>query len=148
MRPTWLKPPVRSSPLHPALLALGLAGCASTPHGPPPQCLPPANAQIQAELLFGLSMPAGGLITPSQFDVFVAAEIVPRFPDGLTVLPGAGRWRAPDGRMVVEGAKMVMVIAPDTQATAASLREIRQAYRTRFAQRSVGLITIGSCAAF
>ena len=141
-------PPVRSNPLYPALLALGLAGCASTPHGPPPPCVPPANAQIQAELLFGLSMPTGALITPSQFDAFVAAEIVPRFPAGLTVLPGAGRWRAANGQMVVEGAKMLMVIAPDTQATAASLREIRQAYRTQFQQQSVGLITIGSCAAF
>jgi hypothetical protein len=102
---------------------------------------------VQAELLFGLSMPGGGQVSPAQFDDFVATQLAPRFA-GLTVLPGYGSWRAPDGTLVAEGARMVIVAAPDTADTAAKLDAVRRAYKMRFNQRSVGLITVQSCAAF
>ncbi len=132
----------------PAAVLLALAGCAVQPPPGGPACVTPAHASLTAELLFGLSIPGGGVVSPAQFDAFVAAEVTPRFPDGLTVLPGAGRWRAPDGTMVAEGARLVMIAAPDDVETAAKLADIRRAYRTQFHQQAVGLITVQSCASF
>jgi hypothetical protein len=103
---------------------------------------------VDAELLFGLSEPGGGSVSPAAFDDFVATELTSRFPAGLTVLPGFGRWRAPDGTMVAEGSRMVVVVAPDTPETAAKLDAVRHAYWVRFHQQAVGLITVQSCASF
>ena len=101
-----------------------------------------------AELLFGLGIAGNPAVTPAAFDAFVAADIAPRFPDGMTVLPASGAWRAPDGQRVSEGSRMVVIVAPDDASTAERLHAIRAAYRARFAQKSVGLITIQSCASF
>jgi hypothetical protein len=133
-----------------AAVGLGLAGCVrSTVQAPPTTaCVAPANAVIDAQLMFGLSIPGGGTVSPAQFDAFVAGDLTRQFPDGLTVLPGYGQWRTPEGRLVAEGARVVMVVAPDTADTAARLEAVRRAYRAQFRQRSVGLITVQSCASF
>ncbi len=141
-----------SPPWRGLAIVLTLSACAVQPPAPPappaPRCRTPANAALNAELLFGLSIPGGGAVSEVEFDDFVRTELSTRFPAGLTVLPGAGRWRAPDGTMVAEGARVVIVIAPDTAETAARLDAARRAYRERFHQRAVGLITVQSCAAF
>jgi hypothetical protein len=122
-------------------LLLGLlAGCVTAPSAPP--CRLSGASAVSVELLFGLSIPGGGTVSPDQFDAFLATEVAPRFP-GFTVLPAAGYWQ---GRP--EGARVVMVAAPDDADTARKLDAVRAAYRTRFSQRSVGLITAQSCAAF
>ena len=70
---------------------LSLPGCAQ------PGCTP----ALRAELLFGLATPDGP-VTPAAFDAFLDRSVTPRFPSGLTVLDGTGRWRAPNGRQSVE----------------------------------------------
>ena len=139
---------MRYSAITAAVLAIGLTGCVrsavQTPSGA--SCVAPASAMIDAQLLFGLSIPGGGVVSAAQFDEFVARELTPRFPAGLTILPGYGQWRTPEGKLVAEGARMVMVVAPDTSETAAQLDAARRVYRTQFHQRDVGLITVQSCA--
>jgi hypothetical protein len=114
-----------------------LAGCA------PFSCRPSASAGIEAELLFGLSIAGGGTVSAAAFGRFVADEIAPRFPAGFTVLAGEGGWRGSS-----EGARLVVIAAPDVAATYDALNAVRAAYRARFRQQSVGLITVRSCADF
>ncbi len=80
------------------------------------------------------------------FERFLDAEVTPRFPDGLTVLDGAGRWRAPDGRLTQERSKVVVVIAAPGPGTVAGLNAVRRAYQVQFRQVSVGLATQMVCA--
>ena len=109
--------------------------------------MPPAAPALRAELLFGASTPAGP-VSAEAFAAFLDASVTPRFPAGLTVLEGAGRWRAPDGRLTQEASRVVLVVAPDDAATRAGLEAVRGEYRTRFRQESVGLVMVRGCAAF
>ena len=130
-----------------AVAALSLAGLAA--RCAPPCAGPGAHAASTVELLFGRSLHGGGEVSDAQWNDFLATVVTPRFPDGLTVLDGVGQWRVPaTGRIVSERSKLLFVVADDTPATRQHLEEVRAAYRTQFAQDSVGLVTSGACAAF
>nr|WP_083916033.1 DUF3574 domain-containing protein [Methylobacterium sp. B34] len=107
-----------------------------------------ARPTLSAQLLFGLSRPDGGRVSGAAFDRFLAEWITPRFPDGLTVFAGRGQWRGPDGRIVREAARIVLIVTELTPEAVATLREIREAYRRRFVQGAVGLVLQRSCALF
>jgi hypothetical protein len=79
---------------------------------------------------------------------FLAEQITPRFPAGLTVFSGRGQWRGPDGRAVHEAARIVLIVTDATPEAVASLRAIQEAYRRRFAQGAAGLVLSRSCALF
>ena len=102
---------------------------------------------LRAELLFGLSTPDGP-IAPAVFDDFLDRSVTPRFPAGLTVLDGTGRWRAPDGRQSVERSHLVLIVTPPDTGARARLDAIRSDYKTRFHQQSVGLVITPACASF
>jgi hypothetical protein len=149
-----MKRPARSA-LAAAFAIIAAAGCSPSPAGPStavpaPACTGPgAHPALIAELLFGRSLHGGGEVSDAQWQAFLAAEVTPRFPDGLTALDAAGQWRAPDaGRIVSERSKLLLIAADDTPQARLRLEQIRDAYRAQFAQDSVGLITQAACAAF
>lgn len=96
---------------------------------------------VEAKLFFGLTDEAA-------FVRFLDANVTPRFPDGLTVLSGAGRWRAPDGRMTQEASRLVLIVAARGTETMVRLQAIRTAYKAAFRQQSVGLTLSTTCADF
>jgi hypothetical protein len=126
---------------------LALAGC-----NPDPCPAPDAHRALSAQLLFGRALHGGGEVTDAQWRAFLADTVTPRFPDGLTWLDGNGQWRSSAhlgaGQIVTERSIVMLIIADDTPRTRQSLDEIRAAYRARFAQDSVGLVTAAVCAAF
>ncbi|SDA30463.1 Protein of unknown function [Methylobacterium sp. UNC378MF] len=61
---------------------------------------------------------------------------------------GRGQWRGPDGRVVREAARIVLIVTEPTPEAVAALRAIQDAYRSRFAQGAVGLVLQRSCALF
>jgi hypothetical protein len=127
-----------------AVLLLLCPGCTPAPLA----CKPPSTSGMTAQLLFGRSS-KGGLISNAAWADFLASVVTPRFPDGLTVLDGYGQWRNPGtGEISHEASTLVEIVASDTPDTATKLNQIRDAYKTRFAQQSVGLVTTPSCAAF
>ncbi len=130
-------------------VAIAAAGCAPVTY-PPMACSGAGAAPaLVAELLFGRSVQGGGEVTDTQWRDFLADTVTPRFPDGLTALDGAGQWRVPaSGRIESERSKVLLIVAEDTARTRQSLEQIREIYRARFAQQSVGLITAPACAAF
>jgi hypothetical protein len=129
-----------------ALLAATLAGCAMTPqHG----CAK-AGMRATAELVFGRSSddPAYPSVSEADFTRFLDQEVTPRFPDGLTVIDAQGRWAAPAGKAVHEQSKMVMIVLPGRADDRRKLDEVRDAYKSRYHQQSVLLMTHGDCVSF
>ncbi len=96
---------------------------------------------VEAQLYFGLT-------TEPAFEGFLNTEVTPRFPAGLTVVDGAGRWRDPAGRLTQERSKLVIIVAEPGPATLNRLQAIREAYKVQFHQQSVGLVTESVCADF
>ena len=58
----------------------------------------------RTELVFGRAKPNGSMVTGEEFHGFLNEIITPRFPDGLTVLSGAGQFRGSSGIIVREAA--------------------------------------------
>jgi hypothetical protein len=124
-----------------------LLGCA--PPGLPPCAGADAHPALVAQLLFGRSLHGGGEVSDADWQDFLARTVTPRFPDGLTALDAAGQWRVPtSGRIIAERSKLLLLVTQDTPSVRQSLEEIRAAYRARFGQDSVGLVTAPACAAF
>ncbi|MBB3174502.1 hypothetical protein FHR90_002343 [Endobacter medicaginis] len=134
-------------PLAPLAVALLLGACSAAP--PVGTCPAGLAPQIEAHLYFGLTSVGGVPIPEADWTDFVAREVTPRFPDGLTVIDTTGQWRDRTGSHVVRQPSRVIVIDTDPgPATLAKLQAIRDAYRARFHQQSVGLTTTELCAGF
>ena len=99
---------------------------------------------VAAELFFGVE----GRGLEARFVDFLDRSVTPRFPAGLTVLDGAGRWRAGNGRMTAERSKLVLIVADPGEETVARLQAVRGEYKARFGQESVGLMLSRVCADF
>jgi uncharacterized protein DUF3574 len=128
------------------LLALTLAGNANAQLL---ECRGGQRPTQVAELLFGRNVGKHLGVTESAWGRFVDREIVPRFPDGLTVYDASGRWRdRTSNRVVREPSKIVHIVLPGDPEDVARLNEIVEAYKARFKQQSVGVIVRPACVSF
>lgn len=126
------------------MLLLVLSRCAP----PAPQCSV-GSPTLRAELFFGRSLHGGGAVSDADWSDFLAREVTPRFPDGLTIIAAQGQWQPRSGTAVIREDTWVVVIAADLgPATDQRLAAIRAAYQARFHQESVGLVTTPGCASF
>jgi uncharacterized protein DUF3574 len=76
-------------------------------------------------------------------------EITPRFPDGLTIIDAKGQWRDPTrNRIAREPSKVVMIALPGASADDERFGQVIEAYKSRFKQKSVGLILRPACGSF
>lgn len=135
-----------------------LAGCAepaqpSSQSQAPPQpytCLLPGEQRmLVAELFFGRNIADRGPLSDTEWAEFAAQTITPNFPDGFTVFDGDGQWQNPaTGRIARERTKILLVAAKRGPDLAPRLTAVIDAYKSRFRQQSVGIITRDSCAAF
>ena len=109
---------------------------------------------LVAELFFGRNIPGRAPVSEAEWADFVAQVIRPNLPDGYTVLnsaDGAGKLlpgAPPIGRAAREPAKIVIAAAERSPALRDRLTAIMDAYRSRFRQQSVGVITRTACASF
>jgi hypothetical protein len=139
------------APLRMLLLSLvllpvaALAPAAAQPFA----CAAPQAAMMEVELMFGRHV-AGRLgVTEARFADFVAREVTPRFPDGLTIVDAAGQWRdAKTRRVVREPSKMVRIVVPAAAETDQKIDRIVAAYKARFRQDAVGVLMRPVCASF
>ena len=141
-----------------ALALAALAGCAEAQQASPqvqaqPQpytCLLPGEQRmLVAELFFGRNIRGRRPLSDTEWADFAAQTITPNFPDGFTVFDGDGQWQNPaTGRIARERAKILLVAAKRGPDLAPRLSVVIDAYKTRFHQQSVGIITRDSCAAF
>jgi hypothetical protein len=94
---------------------------------------------VRTELFFGTARPNGTAVSDEEWTGFLDREITARFPDGLTVMTGSGRWRESDGDIVQERSMLVILLYPREYAaeSSAKIEEIRTAYEQAFDQESV-----------
>jgi hypothetical protein len=111
------------------------SGCAGTTR----QIRPEAEAWIRTELYFGLTRPEGARISGEAWRAFVQDAVLPRFPDGFTVIDGEGQYRGRDGQSRREPSAILIVLHPAAQARedGAKLDAIATEYDRRFQQESV-----------
>lgn len=98
----------------------------------------PGDVMARTELYFGTEKP-GPDVSNRQFQTFLATQITPRFPDGLTVYQGYGQFRDASGRIVRERALVVVLFYPtgDIANASAKIEAIRATYKRTFQQESV-----------
>lgn len=101
-----------------------------------------------AELLFGRNVGDRVGVSEAAFRRFVDTEVTPRFPNGLTITDSRGQYRHSSGRLIREPGKVVTIVLADEPLDLARLSDVASAYRRRFAQESVGIITRRACVAF
>ena len=109
-------------------------------------CVPPLSPMLRVEFYFGRDIAHHAPVSDREWKRFVATELTPRFP-GLTVLDAQGAWRE-GKRELREASKLVIVVAKDEAATRATIAAVSDAYKQRFHQTSVGIVTQPVCAAF
>ncbi len=102
-----------------------------------------------AELLFGRDIGHSLGVSESAFARFVAREITPRFPDGLTISDATGQWRDRGSDAITrEPAKRVEIVLPGAADDESKLDAIVAAYKRRFHQQSVAVILRPACVSF
>ena len=135
-----------------ALTLLLLAGCVEQPGSvsQPYACLLPSEQRmLVAELFFGRSIAGRGPLSDAEWAGFAAEVVTPNFPDGFTVMDGEGQWRNPaTGTIARDRTKILLVAAKRHPDLAGRLSAVIEAYKSRFGQQSVGIVTRDSCAAF
>ena len=111
-------------------------------------CPPGQSELLTARLYFGQTM-HGRAIAPAAWRDFLARTVTPRFAGGFTVYDAQGQWRDSQSHAVTrEASKVVEIIGADSLDFRARLAELRETYKTRFHQQSVGLLTFAGCASF
>ena len=127
-----------------AAALFALSACASGPAS----CS--GNKRATAELLFGQSVadPHMSAVSDAEFTHFLDREVSTRFPDGLTVIDAQGRWTGSGGLPVHEPSKMVMIVLPGHADDSRKLDAVREAYKSKYHQESVLLLTHGDCVSF
>ncbi len=111
--------------------------------------LPSQRPMTEAVLFFGRNIAEDGMVSEAQWSKFAATTLKATFPDGFTVIDGAGSWRDPDtGEAAREPSKIVIVALADSAALASGLQTAMSAYRAEFHQKAVGVVTRKVCAAF
>lgn len=102
-----------------------------------------------AELFFGRDIGNRLGVSEADWTRFIAREVTPRFPDGLTITDTTGQWRNPaSGRIAREPSKHVEIVMPGRPDDEARLDAVVAAYKRAFQQRSVGVVVREACASF
>ena len=123
-----------------AILATGAQARSACPAG-----LQPVTT---AELFFGAQVRGGGEISDADWQAFLATEVTPRFPEGLTTWDADGRWRAPSGAQSHEKSRVLLLVISSDRNVRAKLDALIDAYKVRYHQLSVGLVEHADCARF
>jgi hypothetical protein len=132
-----------------AIIAALMIMAASDARAQLPTCPAPAKPMLHAELLFGRNIGGRLGVSERQWARYLARELTPRFPDGLSVIDAAGQWRdAERGVVVREPSKIVVIVMADETAARERLAAAAAVYKQRFKQQSVAVLTRPVCATF
>src|SRR5471032_2937923 len=82
-----------------ALLLLG----ACAPQQQAPACAAPLKPAVEVDLFYGE-------VSDADWASYLAEEVTPRFPNGLTAVDAAGQWRGPSGVISRERSKMLIIV--------------------------------------
>jgi hypothetical protein len=112
-------------------------------------CSDPQKPMLEIDLLFGRNVGGELGVSEEEWNDFVASEISPRFPHGLSIDDAVGLWRdRQTTTLVKEPSKDVTIIVPDEDAVKDKIEAIVRAYKERFHQQSVGVVMRPACVSF
>ena len=131
-----------------AVLAALAFAAAPKPGADAASCPPGTEPFAEYRLFFGRSQGEMEVVSEDEWRAFVAEEVTPRFPDGLTVLDAAGQWRDGSGTIVRERTKLLLVLAPQGDDAMQRTDEIADAYKRAFGQSSVLRVVTEACVSF
>jgi len=95
------------------------------------------QTRVSDRLYFG-RVHAAGVVGEEEWAAFLAEEVTPRFPEGLTVWLADGQWRDGTNRVTVREPTFVLEVVHSHRANRdAQLKAIVTAYKRRFSQQSV-----------
>ncbi|MGN6517118.1 MAG: DUF3574 domain-containing protein [Rhizomicrobium sp.] len=97
----------------------------------------------RTELIFGAREVGSGA-----WNEFLAREVTPRFPEGLTALDGYGQWRGPNGIISREPSRVLLLWHKRGPVADRKIDAIRDAYKKRFRQLSVMRVDGLDCVSF
>jgi hypothetical protein len=124
-----------------------LAGCGQM--GGTACLLPSQQTMLQIDMFFGRDIDGRPPVGDAEWDAFARQVITPRFPDGFTIFDARGQWLNPATRRIGgEASKMVRIDTVAGPDTAARVRGIADAYRARFHQDAVGVVSSAVCGVF
>jgi uncharacterized protein DUF3574 len=107
-------------------------------------CTPPQKPMLDVEFLLGR-----GKASDARWRQFLAREVTPRFPDGLTVYETTGQWRDPQRKIITrEKSRVLRIIIAADEAANDKIAAVAEAYKKQFAQRSVGIVARPACVSF
>ena len=107
-------------------------------------CNAPQQPMLEIELLLGR-----GKASDARWRQFLAREVTPRFPDGLTVYETYGQWRDPKRNVIVrERSRVMRIIVPADAPAQDKIDAVAEAYKKQFSQKSVGIVTRTACVSF
>lgn len=114
-----------------------------------PKCPEDADHWVEYRLFMGRGGPDGNVVSDGEWDEFIAESATPRFPDGLTMLDGKGRWLGLDGEIQQESSKVLIILtASDDDDAEELIDQISAEYKRRFDQESVLKTVDQTCVAF
>ncbi len=77
------------------------------------------------------------------------AKSRPRFPDGLTIVEARGQWRdTASQRIIREPSNLVMIVLSGNAEDQDRLKEVAEAYKQQFRQKSVLIVVRTACVTF
>ena len=109
-----------------ALLLLG----ACAPQQQALSCAAPLKPAVEVDLFYGA-------VSDADWASYLAQEVTPRFPAGLTAVDAAGQWRDPSGVMQRERSKMLIIIVFDAPAHLPKVQAMIDIYLKRFNHQAV-----------
>ena len=126
-----------------AIITVGV--CSNTA---PLSCPDGNDPFVHYQLFMGRNNESGEIVDDAAWDAFLEDAVIPRFPDGLTVLDGQGHWRDSQGLAYAERSKLLIVLAPSEDDIMRMTEEVSQEYKRRFKQESVLRVVSDVCASF
>ena len=118
-----------------AVLALGLAACAT---GTGAVARSGALDWQQTDLYFAIARVDESAAGEAAWRRFTAAEVIPRFPAGFTILPAIGTWRsAATGSTPELDTRVLVILHPSSRDADEKIEAIRRAWRASTGAESV-----------
>lgn len=112
-----------------------------------PTCQKGSTLMNRVELIFGATWKRGS-ITPALWKRFLAEEVTPRFPDGLSTFDIKGQWRNAKGQIVKLPSRILLIWYSPAPDTSVKIDAIREAFNKRYDQESVMRIDGMNCVGF
>jgi hypothetical protein len=118
-----------------AALVLGLSGCAT---GAGAAAGSPTRDWLQTDLYFAIGRVGDSAAGETVWRRFTAAEVIPRFPDGFTIVPAVGTWRADATGSAPElDSRVLVILHPRSREADQRIEAIRSAWRAITGDESV-----------